>query len=66
MAAFVYEFEWDPLKEEANFNKHGVHFEQAAQVFRDPLALTIHDEEHSEIETRWITLGKTQAADTYW
>ena len=26
-------------------------------MFRDPLAVTIPDEEHSEIETRWITLG---------
>ena len=57
MGGSVYEFEWDPAKEKANFNKHGVHFEQAAQVFRDPLALTIPDEEHSEIEMRWITLG---------
>lgn len=58
MAAFLYEFEWDPVKAKANFSKHGVDFEGAAQVFRDPLALTIPDEEHSEIEIRWITLGK--------
>lgn len=58
MASFVYEFEWDREKETANFKKHGVHFEEAAQVFRDPLALTIPDEEHGEMETRWITLGK--------
>jgi uncharacterized protein len=38
--------------------KHGVDFERAAQVFRDPLALTIPDEEHSATEVRWITLGK--------
>ena len=31
------------------------------QVFRDPLALTIPDEEHSEREFRWITLGKDVA-----
>jgi uncharacterized DUF497 family protein len=29
-----------------------------AQVFRDPLAVTIPDEEHSGSEVRWITLGK--------
>jgi uncharacterized protein len=28
------------------------------QVFRDPLALTIADEEHSGAELRWITLGR--------
>ncbi len=27
-------------------------------VFLDPLALTIYDEDHSDIEERWITLGE--------
>ena len=58
MAAFLYEFEWDPVKARTNFNKHGVDFERAAQVFRDPLALTIPDEKHSASEVRWVTLGK--------
>ena len=58
MAAFLYEFEWDPVKAKENYSKHGVDFERAAQVFRDPLALTIPDEEHSVSEVRWITLGK--------
>jgi len=30
----------------------------------DPLALTIPDEEHSEIEARWVTLGK-DSTDRY-
>lgn len=58
MAAFLFEFEWDPMKARTNFNKHGVSFERAADVFRDPLALTIPDDEHSAIEVRWITIGK--------
>ena len=60
MAAFLYEFEWDPAKAKANANliKHGLDFERAATVFQDPLAVTIPDEEHSETEVRWITLGK--------
>ena len=58
MAAFLYEFEWDPVKASANFSKHSVDFERAAEVFRDPLALTIPDEEHSLDEARWITMGK--------
>jgi len=33
MAAFLYEFEWDPVKAMANLRKHGVDFERAAQVF---------------------------------
>ena len=58
MAAFAYEFEWDPLKAETNITKHGVTFERASEVFGDPLALTIPDDEHSVGELRWITLGK--------
>jgi uncharacterized DUF497 family protein len=58
MAAFLYEFEWGPVKAQTNFNKHGLDFQRAATVFMDPLALTIPDEDHSETEVRWITLGK--------
>lgn len=58
MAAFLYEFEWHPAKASANFTKHGVDFERAAEVFRDPLALTIPDNVHSGAEARWITMGK--------
>jgi hypothetical protein len=32
-------------------------FRQAATVFRDPLQISIYDEEHSQREDRWITLG---------
>ena len=58
MASFLFEFEWDPAKAGTNFTKHGVDFERAAEVFRDPLALTIPDDEHSITEVRWITMGK--------
>ena len=58
MAPFLYEFDWDPAKARANFNKHGLDFARAASVFLDPLAVTIADAEHSETEARWITLGK--------
>jgi uncharacterized DUF497 family protein len=64
MAAFLYEFEWDPVKARTNFNKHGLDFERAATVFLDPLAVTIPDEEHGETEARWVTLGK-DATDRY-
>ena len=32
-------------------------FEEAATVFRDPLALSIYDDEHGEDEDRWTTIG---------
>jgi uncharacterized DUF497 family protein len=57
---FVYRFAWDPPKATANRRKHGVSFEQAATVFRDPLALSRYDEEHSESEERWLTLGQDE------
>ena len=58
MASFDFEFEWDALKAQTNIAKHGVNFERATQVFLDPLALTIPDDEHSVEEARWITMGK--------
>ncbi len=53
-----YNFEWDFRKARSNLKKHGISFEQAAEVFLDPDALTAFDRDHSEIEERWITLGK--------
>ena len=52
-----YNFEWDPEKARGNRRKHGVSFEQAASVFRDPRALSVYDPEHSRAEDRWLTLG---------
>ena len=46
MAAFLYESEWDPIKANANLGK--LDFERAANVFLDPLSVTIPDEEHSD------------------
>ncbi len=54
---FVYAFEWDPAKAAESLAKHRVAFESAATVFRDPLALTVYDSEHSEVEERWATMG---------
>ena len=42
--AFHYHFEWDPAKAAGNRRRHGVGFEQAATVFKDPLALSVFDE----------------------
>lgn len=48
---------WDAVKAQSNLAKHGVSFAQAATVLTDPLALTVFDAAHSEIEDRWFTLG---------
>ena len=47
-------------KARTNLRKHGVSFRAATAVFRDPLALTTYDDEHSETEERWVTLGRAQ------
>jgi uncharacterized DUF497 family protein len=52
-----YKFEWDPAKQRANARKHKVSFRRAATVFRDPNQLSVYDEEHSEQEDRWVTMG---------
>ena len=52
-----YDFEWDPIKARANRRKHGVAFEQATTVFRDPRAMSVFDDAHSSKEDRWLTLG---------
>jgi uncharacterized protein len=50
-------FEWDDRKELANQRKHGVSFQEAATVFGDPLAATIPDPDHSQGESRFLTIG---------
>jgi uncharacterized protein len=50
-------FEWDDAKARRNLREHGVSFEEAASVFGDPLALEIRDQQHSEIEERYIAMG---------
>lgn len=51
------QFEWDPRKAAENLSKHGVSFEEAATVFRDPLSATGRDPDHSEVEERFVTFG---------
>ena len=55
--AFQFHCEWDPAKARQNARKHRVTFERGATVFLDPNALSLFDDQHSEEEERWITLG---------
>jgi uncharacterized protein len=50
-------FEWDPDKAVSNIRKHGVSFDEAVTVFKDPLALIFDDIAHSEKEHREIIIG---------
>jgi len=49
-------FEWDEAKGRSNRVKHGIGFEEAAQVFRDPLRITVQDRIENG-EQRWQTYG---------
>ena len=50
-------FEWDDAKAAANLRKHGVSFDEAAEVFLDPYALYDKDAEHSYDEERFFVIG---------
>jgi uncharacterized protein len=54
-----FQFEWDPAKNLSNQRKHGVSFEEAAQVFRDPLYLS-WKERVQDGEERWQAFGKVE------
>lgn len=50
-------FEWDNEKNRINQQKHGVSFEEAKSVFWDDNAIQFWDEEHYEMEDRFLLLG---------
>jgi hypothetical protein len=47
-------FEWDPIKAEINFRKHGVRFAETEPVFVDDFAITITDNESDPHEQRFV------------
>jgi len=51
------DFEWDDAKATANYVKHGVTFEAARDVFKDPFAIEQIDDRHDYGEERWTLLG---------
>ena len=50
-------FEWNPYKAAVNRRKHGVSFEEAAECFKDPLAMILDDPRFPE---RTILIGASQ------
>ncbi len=49
-------FEWDDAKNRSNQRKHDISFEEASQVFFDPLQVVV-DDRVVEGEQRWQALG---------
>ena len=52
------EFEWHAAKAEANLQAHGVSFELAKAVFKDPFAVEFLDDRKDYGEERFITIGR--------
>lgn len=53
-------FEWDDAKAAANHAKHGVTFEAARDVFKDPFALEWADDGQATNEQRFVALGMVE------
>ena len=55
------EFEWDDNKATSNARKHGITFEEARFVFRDPFAIELLDDREDYSEDRYILIGMSAA-----
>jgi len=54
------QFEWSKEKNRLNIEKHGISFEEAKEVFLDPLHISKLDHRFDYFEERWITVGATK------
>jgi uncharacterized DUF497 family protein len=50
-------FEWNKSKAKANYDKHGVSFELAQKVFKDPFAVEFPDDREDYEEERSVMIG---------
>ena len=53
-------FIWNSIKAENNITKHGIAFEEASTVFLNYSTEYYDDEEHSDVEERFIALGMSK------
>jgi uncharacterized protein len=54
------EFEWDDAKSAANLRAHGVSFELAKAVFKDPFAIELLDDRENYGEERFVIIGMAE------
>jgi uncharacterized protein len=52
-------FEWDAGNAQKNWQKHQVSNVEAEEVFFNQPLLVVSDEKHSDLELRYLALGKT-------
>ena len=50
-------YQWDDAKAASNYAKHGVTFEAARDVFKDPFAIEFIDDREDYDEDRLILIG---------
>jgi uncharacterized DUF497 family protein len=50
-------FEWNKSKAKDNYAKHGVSFELAKKVFKDPFAMELVDGRQDYGEERFVVIG---------
>ena len=55
-----YIVEWDDEKNQKNYRKHGIYFEDAARVFLDENKIDEFDEIHSDFEDRYKIIGRVK------
>ena len=53
-------FEWHDAKAEANLRDHGVSFELAKTVFKDPFAVERLDDREDYAEERFVIIGMAE------
>lgn len=56
------EFEFNPLKSDANKNKHGIDFREAQELWKDPELIEIPVKTYDE--PRFLVIGKI--SERYW
>jgi len=55
-----FRFDWDPHKAKTNFKKHGVTFDEAADVFYAPNVSVLDKRYTTNEEERWLVIGMTR------
>lgn len=53
-------FEWNETKNRANVLKHGISFEEASEIFNDPMIVSKLDIRYEYAEERWFSVGATK------
>jgi uncharacterized DUF497 family protein len=54
-------FEWDKVNSEKNWIRHRVTQGECEQVFFNEPIIVSNDEKHSQTESRWFLLGRTDS-----